>query len=373
MRWSLFVSLLVTALLAISGPVYSDHYQQKLHNLKQKIDTVKNKIQSTRHEKSRFEQQLQQAESRISDIEGKLRSLEHQIQTQQQRLAKLREQQQNIQRKVNNEQKHLGQNLRQAYILSRQSNIKLLLNAENPDQISRLVKEYQYVAKAHNQQIAILKNHQQQLENTKRQIRTKVHHLKKLKRQKRQHKQQLAKQKQKRRLYVKKLKQKLNTKQKRLKKLEQDRARLNKLINKLPRPEKQRTFRQQKGKLKWPIKGKILHHFGTRMPYSHMKRRGVVIKTSMNQSVHAIAQGQVVFANWLSGYGLVLIIDHGKGFMSIYAHNNSLLKQEGDKVKSRETIATTGQSGGYDKPKLYFALRHKGQPLNPRRWLVNHR
>lgn len=126
---------------------------------------------------------------------------------------------------------------------------------------------------------------------------------------------------------------------------------------------------KQKGKLPWPVKGRVLHSYGTSQQ-GELHWKGMVIAQSAGSPVKAIYPGKVVFADWLRGYGLVLAVDHGKGDMSFYGYNQTLLKKVGDTVQANENIALIGDSGGQEQSSLYFEIRRKGSPTNPRAWLT---
>ena len=123
----------------------------------------------------------------------------------------------------------------------------------------------------------------------------------------------------------------------------------------------------RKGKLPWPSKGHIKHKFGQRK-HAGMHWKGVYISAESGADVKSIQQGQVVFADWLNGFGWVIVIDHGFGYMSLYGHTQTLLKDVGDNVQSGESIALVGQSGGQTDSGLYFELRHKGGAVDPVKW-----
>ncbi|MDH3326710.1 MAG: peptidoglycan DD-metalloendopeptidase family protein [Gammaproteobacteria bacterium] len=130
------------------------------------------------------------------------------------------------------------------------------------------------------------------------------------------------------------------------------------------------SFAKKKGELSWPVSGRVTQKFGRIRAGSKLKWRGVLIETQAGAVVSAVEKGQVVFADWLTGYGFVLIIEHGKGYMSLYAHNQQLLGKVGDQVRKNQHIALAGNSGRSGKPALYFEIRYKGKPVNPARWIV---
>lgn len=122
------------------------------------------------------------------------------------------------------------------------------------------------------------------------------------------------------------------------------------------------------GGLGWPVTGNLLASYGGKLPDGR-RSDGVLVAAAAGTAVKAVADGQVVFADWMTGYGMILIIDHGNGYMSLYAHNDGLLRDAGDKVKRGDAVASVGKSGGQEQPALYFELRRNGEPVDPRGWL----
>ncbi len=128
-------------------------------------------------------------------------------------------------------------------------------------------------------------------------------------------------------------------------------------------------FSQRKGKLRWPVAGRIAARYGSPVAEGKLTLHGLVFEAAEGSEVRAVPAGRVVFADWLRGYGMLAMIDHGDGFLSIYGHNASLLRTSGDWVKEGEPIATVGISGGRSTPSLYFEIRSGGDPQDPARWL----
>jgi septal ring factor EnvC (AmiA/AmiB activator) len=131
-------------------------------------------------------------------------------------------------------------------------------------------------------------------------------------------------------------------------------------------------FDALKGKLRLPVKGVVSNRFGSRRPDSTVLWKGLFMRAAADQPVKAVAAGRVVFADWLRGFGNLLIIDHGKGYMSLYGNNDTLYKQVGDEVQGGDTVAAVGNSGGNEDSGLYFELRHQGKPLDPMQWVARH-
>jgi septal ring factor EnvC (AmiA/AmiB activator) len=165
-----------------------------------------------------------------------------------------------------------------------------------------------------------------------------------------------------------------------IKVLQADEARLARLVEGLGRvlgrveavPEKSsqaEAFSKQRGKLRLPVRGELTGRFGAPRGASGIEAKGVFIRAPQGQPVRAVARGQVVYADWMRGFGNLLILDHGENYLSIYANNESLLRQVGDAVGVGDTIATTGSSGGNEETGLYFELRHLGRAFDPLRWV----
>ncbi|MCK4608830.1 MAG: peptidoglycan DD-metalloendopeptidase family protein, partial [Gammaproteobacteria bacterium] len=165
---------------------------------------------------------------------------------------------------------------------------------------------------------------------------------------------------------------KLKTEQQKLHKQKTDKKNLAKIINRLKSStiatEFTANLKHPHKKLSWPTNGKIENLYGSKIMHSQLKSSGVLIQAPEGRAVHAVATGRVVFSEWLSGYGLLIIINHGHGYMSLYGRNATLNKKVGDIVQKGTTIATVGKSGGYQHPSLYFAMRHNGNPVNPALW-----
>ena len=167
----------------------------------------------------------------------------------------------------------------------------------------------------------------------------------------------------------------IHSKAEQLRQMEQDRKELESLIAAIERavadldvPDDYQPFESARGKMPWPLAGKRANNYGRPRNDGKMRWQGVVIPAKEGTSVTAIHHGRVVYADWLRGSGLLLIIDHGDGYMSLYAHNQSLLREVGEWVKAGTSISTVGNSGGQEESALYFEIRHQGKPTNPGLW-----
>ena len=164
---------------------------------------------------------------------------------------------------------------------------------------------------------------------------------------------------------------KIKTRQQRLAILEKNKIHLESTLKSLSQKSNAWTDDYavlKRGKLPWPAKGRILSSFGRSISSSELKSTGVLIQAPMGRKVRAVMPGKVIFSRWMRGYGLLIIVDNGHGYMTLYGRNESLYKKRGDVIKRGEIISAVGNSGGYQKSALYFAIRHNAKPVNPSKW-----
>ena len=258
-----------------------------------------------------------------------------------------------------------------------QEPIKLLLNQEDPQQLARLFKYYNYVLDARNEKIAQYMGDIEKLSTVQTDVIEEKRLLDSAKAELEKDRQQLLTNNKRRQTTLKKLNASLQSDKSKLDKLLKQRTALEELLKNvrgvvkkmaLKAPPGGQSFASQKGALRWPLKGKVAHSFGSKRSGS-LRWDGWLIGAKIGEPVAAVHDGQVIFSNYMRGFGLLIILNHGDGYMSLYAHNEELLKDTGDLVLSNETIARAGDTGGLDKPALYFEIRKKGQPADPKKWL----
>lgn len=255
--------------------------------------------------------------------------------------------------------------------------VKVLLNEISPDNIARTMTYYEYLSRdtvgrleTFHKNLEELKVTQAAVQNTRAELATTEEGV--IKRQ-----QDLKTSRQKRKKTLVALNQDIRTRRSEKDDLESDRKRLEKLLSEvqqaianIPSPNESEPFPSLRNKLPWPAQGKVISRFGDKYADGKLRRNGLLIQTSEEAEVKAIHYGRVVFANWLRGFGLITIIDHGDGYMTLYGHSSSLFTSPGDWVAAGEAIAQAGRTGGTDTPALYFEVRHNGKPDNPGRWLA---
>lgn len=291
-------------------------------------------------------------------------------------LIDLKNQQQVQQQQLERQRKQLAQQIRAAYIVGRQDYLKLWLNQENPFRMGRLLSYYDYINRARTQQIQSLHNTLKNIEDLKNTINQEKTNLDQMATEEKNRVEHLQLTQQQRQLILAQLTSTLEGQEQELARLQEEKQQLATLLETLDNTYqflpnffgKPILFDNLKGKLPKPVEGQISHHFGERLVGS-LKWQGIFIEAPAGQKIQAVAPGRVVFAQWFRNLGLLIILDHGKNYMSLYAHNQSLYKNVGDIVKTQEIIASVGNSGGRKTTGLYFEIRHQGNPINPLEWL----
>ena len=269
------------------------------------------------------------------------------------------------------QEKVLAQQLRTAYTSGNHDYIKLILNQENPAKVLRTLTYYNYLNVAKIKEIDQFQLTLTQLLNVTTDLQEKMTLLSQLKAQQNQQKLTLQQSKKRRSSTLASLNKELLSSQQQLAKLaveEENLVAALQQLTSLVKPQiKLSGLSQLKKKLRWPVKGNLVRRYGSQKQ-GYLKWKGVLMTAPLGRQVQTIHNGTVLFADWLKGYGLVTVIDHGDGYMSLYAHNQTLLKNTGDRVESGESIALVGQSGGQSRPGLYFEIRHLGKAVNPMIW-----
>jgi septal ring factor EnvC (AmiA/AmiB activator) len=350
--------------------------QQQLQTLLQKIDKLKQAINVKEDSKSKYIKQLKTIEANIGQVNRKIRKTDAQINTRQAELKKLRATRLEHQRKLSRENEYLAEQVYAAFTLGRQEKVKLLFSQQAPDAMQRNLVYYEYFSNARVELITTVQDSIDKIIETESKIRQTQAGLEQdqlsLAEQKNRLKQDLGK----RKTIVASLDSQLKKQGGSLSRLQDEATQLQSLINSIqeifdeaPEPDiPQLAFAKLKGKLAWPVEGKVRRLFGHHKPLSDLRWQGVIIEAENGSHVMAVSHGRVAFADWLRGLGNLIIIDHGNSYLSLYGHNESLYKSAGEWVDAGEIISSIGSSGGRDSPGLYFEIRKKGKPQNPTRW-----
>ncbi|MDA7852073.1 peptidoglycan DD-metalloendopeptidase family protein [Porticoccaceae bacterium] len=366
----------VLLLLPVDSIAAKDE-KAKLADLKSAISSLEKQLDRRDKEKNQLVATLKKVEVEAADASKKIRQLTTQINRSTKTMADLDTQQQGLKAEIKKQNSAVSEQLAAAYKMGEQESIKLLLNQEDPQQLARLLKYYNYVLDARNEKIAQYLTDVGKLSTVQGEMIKQKRSLASAKAQLEKDQQQLLATSKRRQTALKQLNASLQNDKSKLNKLLKERGELEELLKNvrgvvkkmaLATPPGGQSFASQKGMLRWPLKGKVAHSFGSQRSGS-LRWDGWLIGASIGEPVAAVHDGQVIFSNYMRGFGLLIILNHGDGYMTLYAHNEELLKDTGDWVLSNETIARAGDTGGLDNPALYFEIRKKGQPADPKKWL----
>ncbi len=343
----------------------------KLNDVQQAIAQQESNIFTANKSRIALENQLKNDDLAIAKAAKSISETDQQLKITNKKIASLSKEKKQLGADKIRQERLLAQQLRSAYTTGQHDYLKLVLNQDESEKIQRTISYYQYLNQARTKEIDNFQVTIAQLLEVSTEHQRQIEYLQKLKDDQLQQDAKFRQSKSQRSNTLKKLSRKLLSSQQQLNKLKAEENNLNQALTKLAaliRAEIDLTgLSKLKRKLSWPVKGRIMHSFGTRKQ-GYLKWKGVLISAPISRQVQTIHNGKVLFSDWLKGYGLLTVIDHGNGYMSLYAHNQTLLKSVGDRVETGEPIALIGQSGGLEQSGLYFEIRHQGKALNPKLW-----
>ncbi len=376
---AVFRPLLITLfalLLSQHGALADDEQstRRQLSTVSSEMKKLRQLNQQFKSERNSLQAALREAEVAIGQLKQQVRDTNRQLRDQQHKLAELQQQRQQLRQQRMQQQHLIEQQVRAAYQLGRENKLKLLLNQQQPQQLSRQLAYYDYFNRARSEQIDAYLDTIEQLDQLEPAINQATSELTQSKQQLSDKRKALQAQNQQRRDNLQQISASLKNNQQRQQQLSRDRRRLEQLLQAMEEsiadlvvPDQQ-PFKARRGKLPWPAKGRLSQRFGSLRNDGKQRWQGVILNAREGSAVRAVHHGRVLFADWFRGSGLLVIIDHGDGYMTLYAHNQSLLVEPGEWVDSGATIATVGNSGGRRQAGLYFEIRYRGQPTNPQRW-----
>lgn len=348
--------------------------EAKLEALKQEIQKLQAWLQQAQQESDKLQNELRQSDLDISKLNNSIEQTKQKLESERDKLKKLRQEQGQLRLHQTKQRQLLAEQIRSAQKLGQDGPIKLLLNQNSPQQAQRMLRYYSYFNQARIAKIAEILQELERLDNIASEIAATEQQLERLHQQQQQNQRSLAGKKAQQQKLLAQLKQRMGNEQKNLAEKQANRKQLENLLAEVqtileasPRSTDARPIQQLKGKLPMPVKGRILQGFGNKKNVGYNK--GWLIAAKPGEYIRSVHHGRVVFADWLRGYGLVLILDHGQGYLSLYAHNQSLLREVGSWVNHNDIIATAGNSGGIEQSALYFEIRHKGNAQDPANWL----
>lgn len=349
--------------------------KQKLETVRAEIKKIVDEQKETTAKKDAAITALRDQDLKVAAAAKELRTIDQKLAGQQDKLQQLEAQRDELNVKLAAQRDTLAALLRSAYVVGHGEELKLLLAQEDVAKIGRMLEYFRYFERARVEQIQTLLKDLDALAQVHKAIDDETAQLTATRAQRADDAKQLDAERAQRAQVLADLDKQLKDDQARLAALGQDEKELSDLLAKLRDvfadiPKQlagAEPFASQRGRLNWPVRGRLIAGYGARM--GERTSSGVVIAAAEGAEVHAVSHGRVVFADWMRGFGLLLIVDHGDGYLSLYGYNETLLKDVGDWVSANEAIATSGATGGQKTPGVYFELRAQGKPVDPRGWL----
>lgn len=350
--------------------------ERELEDVRERISELKQSMDRSAAERDRLTTELQEQEVEISELRLRLKDIERQhvytTNKKRQLDADLAEREAHL----DEESVALAAQVRAAYMSGSQEKIRLLLNQRDPATLGRLMAYYRYLNDYRADNMAAVVEQIKKLDELRSQIAAEEARLAELVASRYEELTRLNKAQEQRAELLASVKRKINSEEQEVMRLAAQEKDLTRLIAELtsilsdyPIGSEQ-PFTEHKGKLTWPVAGTLLHDFGQPRVGGEIKWNGVVLAAPRGREVRAVYHGRVAFADWLAGMGLLVIVDHGDGYMTLYGYNETILKNAGDWVAPGDVIATVGDSGGQPESSLYFELRRGTRPVNPRHWIT---
>jgi septal ring factor EnvC (AmiA/AmiB activator) len=350
--------------------------EAELRQLRKEIARVRGQVSRDTAERDRLARDLRRAEQSVSGVRGEMSRLRRERAERARRRAELASERTEREAALAGERETLAAQLRAAHRIGREEPLKLLLNQRDPARAGRMFAYYSYFGRARAEQVARIEQNLARITELDADLaaeetrlaeleQARVAELGKLEQARTQRGQVLASLTAESRSRAAQL-QRLQRQQGALEKLVRE---LRRTIEKFPTDTKS-AFAQLRGKLAWPARGRIVARYGETRA-GGLRWDGMLLATERGAAVRAVHQGRVVYADWLAGLGLLVIVDHGGGYISLYGHNDELHRKVGERVSAGDSLAAAGDSGGRSQPELYFALRRGGRAIDPRPWFRN--
>lgn len=398
---------LLAALIVLLSPVQnayaaakSEAPKQKLDQLHERIESLKKELDSSQAAHAEAADELKQSEQAISEANRKLYELNQQHKQNRNTLETLQQQKAGLETTLEQQQRLLGSQLYQQYLHGQQGYMQVVLQQQDPGAMARQLHYFSYIAKARAKLIESMQLNLGKIAKLNDKTAVALQEITTLKSEQERERRELQSQKNERGKVLKKLSAQISAQRSEINKLKRDEKSLSQLVERLARVTSKKSqakrsktrkstapdavgrnetlpsnnldgsFAALKGKLNLPVRGDITNRFGVAREDSGVSWKGLFIKSTEGSEVKSVASGRVVFADWMRGFGNLLIVDHGDGYMSLYGNNQALLKKVGEEVKGGDTIAAVGNSGGNETFGLYYELRRQSKPFDPLSWSV---
>ena len=350
--------------------------ESELKAVRTQIDKVRAAMERDAGRRDKLTREIEESEQTVGAARGALEKLRRERAVHAARRAELAAERGRQEAELAQDRGALAGQIRAAQMIGQQEPLKLLLNQRDPAQTGRVLVYYQYFGRARASQIAAIDAHLAELGKLDAELAAEDERLAALEDQQKGELSRLTEARERRGRALVSLEEESKNRAKELERLKEQQGSLEKLVRELRRAlervekfptDSKDAFARLRGRLAWPVTGKLVASFGQTRA-GGVKWDGVLLTGTQGAPVRAVYHGRVVYADWLSGLGLLIIIDHGDGYLSLYGHNERLYKDVGERVTAGDTIATLGDSGGRPRPELYFEIRKGGRPIDPRPW-----
>lgn len=379
-----FLGLLVasSASLAATDQATSKDFERvrkstaELNEVRDRIKSLQARMESDKQQRGDIARQLEMTERRISALVSDLEALQQETEVQRVKAERTRAQRDATIQELQATRGVLGAQVSAAYQMGRQEKTKLLLNQEDPARVGRMLTYYDYLNHTRIQRIEAIETRVQELAMLENDLHKEMERLKFLQAERQTALAKLESSRDSRRRSLSQLEREIASKGDRMQRLEKDEEALESMLKSLTTLladvpidlGKGYRFGDQKGKLPWPVKGRLLANYGQKKG-SKLKWRGVWIGATRGTPVKAAARGRVAYVGWMHRYGLIVVLEHGDGYFTLYGHNESVKVEPGFWVDAGETISKAGDTGGHRQSGVYFEIRREAKPQNPRSWL----
>lgn len=373
-RKALFLALLF---VSAHKPAYAQETppEEQLALLNSAITEIETWLNSAANNRSDLETQLRENTQKIDRIREQVTENRAAITGLQAQLIELNERSVALTADKAAQEDLIKQAIRASYISGQEPYLKLLLNQQDPAQSARMLYYYDRFNRERLARVERFRQTLTALVATRSEIEASSRERDERETQLQSQLDALSAEQAQRNTLLEALEVDIALRSDELQQLSEDRGRLEALVAKIqeaiasiPPPEQLTPFAQARGKLPWPVAGEALNRFGAAYSDGNLHRQGIVLSVAVGSPVRAVHPGRVVFADWLRGSGLLVVVDHGEGYLSLYANNQSLVKRKGDWVNRGEALATSGENSGMDSPGIYFEIRHNGQAQDPALW-----
>ena len=365
--------------------------REQQRELRERISAMQKKLAAAEEIKTEASDALRESEQAISEANRELRQLNRQSRESNTKLGELRKSSQDTGNALRAQQDLLGRMLRQQYLQGQSAALRLVLSREDPNEMARQLHYLAHIARARAQLVDGLRSNLREIDRLKVEIAEEATAIARIAAEQTAQRKRLEQEKRARAGVLSRVSRDIRTQQREMRAMQANENRLTRLVDQLaklvvrkpatgsrPRPRTDAVpssrnddspFAALRGKLALPVRGELGSRFGSPRIDGGVTWKGLFIAAKSGDDVRAVADGRVVYADWLRGFGNLLIVDHGDSYMTLYANAEALLKQVGDVIRGGEAVATVGNSGGNPESGLYFEMRHEGRPFDPLNWV----